>query len=196
MYRFNASDDDIKRAYRRIVLKHHPDKRKAQGEDVQQDDDYFTCIIKAYEILSVPSKRKSYDSIDREFDDTLPTQAEVEANFYGILSKQFELNSRWSEAKRKVPQLGSEESCRADVEKFYDFWYDFQSWREYSYLDEEDKEKGQDRDERRWIEKQNKMVRQKRKKEEAARIRALVDLVSTLICVVNLVNLVSIPGIQ
>lgn len=49
--RSNATDDDIKRAYRKIVLKHHPDKRKAQGEDVRTDDDYFTCITKAYEIL-------------------------------------------------------------------------------------------------------------------------------------------------
>lgn len=50
-YRFNASDDDIRRAYRKIVLKHHPDKRKAQGENVITDDDYFTCITKAYETL-------------------------------------------------------------------------------------------------------------------------------------------------
>lgn len=49
--RFNASDDDIRRAYRKMVLQHHPDKRKAKGEDVKTDDDYFTCITKAYETL-------------------------------------------------------------------------------------------------------------------------------------------------
>lgn len=51
IFRYNATDDDIKRAYRKIVLKHHPDKRKAQGENVQTDSDYFTCITKAYETL-------------------------------------------------------------------------------------------------------------------------------------------------
>lgn len=50
-HRYEASDDDIRRAYRRMVLLHHPDKRKAKGEEVITDDDYFTCITKAYEIL-------------------------------------------------------------------------------------------------------------------------------------------------
>ena len=44
--RFKASDDQIKRAYRQKVLKHHPDKRRGQGEDIREDDDYFTCITK------------------------------------------------------------------------------------------------------------------------------------------------------
>lgn len=71
---------------------------------------------------------------------------------------------------------GDENASRQDVDNFYNFWYDFDSWREYSYLDEEDKDKGQDREERRWIEKQNKDIRKKRKKEEMSRIRSLVDL--------------------
>ncbi|CAN7982183.1 unnamed protein product, partial [Ixodes pacificus] len=53
--------------------------------------------------------------------------------------------------------------------------YSFDSWREYSYLDEEEKEKGENREERRWIEKQNRAARQKRKREEMQRIRQLVD---------------------
>lgn len=85
------------------------------------------------------------------------------------------MNARWSERKG-VPSFGNENSTREEVERFYSFWYDFKSWREFSYLDEEDKEKGQDRDERRWIEKENKAARIKRKKEEMMRIRALVDL--------------------
>ncbi len=71
---------------------------------------------------------------------------------------------------------GDENASRQSVDNFYNFWYDFESWREYSYLDEEDKDKGQDREERRWIEKQNKDIRKKRKKEEMSRIRSLVDL--------------------
>ncbi|KAM7356477.1 dnaJ homolog subfamily C member 2 [Cochliomyia hominivorax] len=173
--RFEATDDDIRRAYRKMVLQHHPDKRKAKGEDVKTDDDYFTCITKAYETLGTPKIRRAFDSVDPEFDDSLPTQSDIENNFYESFQKYFDLNARWSE-KKGVPSFGNENSAREDVERFYSFWYDFKSWREFSYLDEEDKEKGQDRDERRWIEKENKAARIKRKKEEMMRIRALVDL--------------------
>lgn len=173
--RFHASEEDIKRAYRKIVLKHHPDKRKAQGEEINAEDDYFTCITRAYEILGNTTKRRSYDSIDHEFDDNLPTSSEIKEHYFEIFNIYFDLNARWSE-KKKMPKFGDEKAERKDVENFYNCWYNFESWREYSYLDEEDKEKGQDRDERRWIEKQNKVIRQKRKKEEMSRIRSLVDL--------------------
>ncbi|KPJ07530.1 DnaJ-like subfamily C member 2 [Papilio machaon] len=174
--RYKASEDDIKRAYRQKVLKHHPDKRKAQGEEIRSDDDYFTCITKAYETLGTPNKRKSYDSIDPQFDDSVPTSAEIKKEgFFKAFAKYFEMNARWSE-KRNVPLLGDDNSSREYVERFYAFWYEFDSWREFSYLDEEEKERGADREERRWIEKQNKAARAKLKKEEMARIRSLVDL--------------------
>ncbi|VDN25055.1 unnamed protein product [Dibothriocephalus latus] len=43
--RYRASDDDVRKHYRKLVLKHHPDKRRARGEDVKDEShDYFTCI--------------------------------------------------------------------------------------------------------------------------------------------------------
>jgi DnaJ family protein C protein 2 len=81
--------------------------------------------------------------------------------------------SRWS-IKKPAQKLGDDNSTFDEVNDFYVFWYDFDSWREYSYLDEENKETATDRDERRWIEKQNKAARAKRKKEETTRLRQLV----------------------
>lgn len=172
--RYKATDDIIKTAYRKMVLKHHPDKRKATGEEILADDDYFTCITMAYETLGTPLKKRSYDSVDPEFDDSLPSTGEMKDDFYATFTFYFNLNSRWSERKN-VPKLGTAESTREQVERFYSFWYDFKSWREYSYEDEEDKEKCSDRDERRYVDKINKAERLRKKKEEMSRIRQLVD---------------------
>lgn len=174
--RHAATEHDIKKAYRRKVLLHHPDKRRTAGEQVRDlERDYFSCITRAYEILGNPVRRRSYDSVDPEFDDDIPAScAESRNNFFATFRPVFEANARWS-TKRNVPSLGDENSSRDEVDRFYHFWYSFDSWREYSYLDEEEKEKGENREERRWIEKQNRAARQKRKREEMQRIRQLVD---------------------
>jgi len=54
------------------VLKHHPDKRMAAGEQVLPECDYFACIVKAFEILSSPTGRIAYDSVDHLFDNYVP----------------------------------------------------------------------------------------------------------------------------
>jgi len=175
-FRYKATEDQIKRAYKKKVLSHHPDKRRARGLPVKEgDDDYFLNVTRAYEVLGIPVKRRSYDSVDPEFDDDIPgSNLDAKEEFFETFACVFESNARFSN-KRKVPQLGDKKSTFEEVNNFYSFWYDFDSWREYSYLDEEEKEKGENREERRWIEKQNKAERQKRKKEEVTRIRTLVD---------------------
>jgi len=174
--RIRATDDQIKRAHRQKVLRHHPDKRKAAGEDIKIDDDYFTCITKAFEILGNPVKRRSFDSVDPLFDDDIPDvlKKEKQGDFLTVFTPIFDMNSRWS-IKTPVPKLGGDNASRTDVENFYGFWYDFESWREYSYLDEEDKEKASDKWERKEIERINKAQRIEKKKEEGKRIRKLVD---------------------
>ncbi|KAG8142531.1 hypothetical protein E2320_005756 [Naja naja] len=167
--RYKASQKQIKAAHKAMVLKHHPDKRKAAGEQIGEgDNDYFTCITKD------PMKRRAFNSIDPTFDNTVPSKSEAKENFFEVFAPVFERNARWSN-KKNVPKLGDMSSSFDEVDAFYSFWYNFDSWREFSYLDEEEKEKAECRDERRWIEKQNRAGRSLRKKEEMNRIRTLVD---------------------
>lgn len=173
--RIAATDDQIKKAHRHKVLRHHPDKRKAAGEDIKDDDDYFSCITKAFEILGNPQKRRSFDSVDPLFDDDVPEVLKnSKDDFFKKFGPRFSDNSRWSSVT-PVPGLGDMDSTREQVDRLYSFWYEFESWREYSYLDEEDKEKAGDKWERREIDKMNKAQRKEKKADEVKRIRKLVD---------------------
>jgi len=51
----DASPETIKLAYRRLALKHHPDRSGSSGNDS------FARIAAAYEVLGHPSRRKRYD---------------------------------------------------------------------------------------------------------------------------------------
>jgi curved DNA-binding protein len=54
----DASADEIKKAYRKLAMKHHPDKAKG---DKQQAEEKFKQISEAYAVLSNPEKKKEYD---------------------------------------------------------------------------------------------------------------------------------------
>lgn len=59
----NASTDDIKKAYRKLALKWHPDKNPDKKEEAERR---FKEISEAYEVLSDDKKRKVYDRYGKE----------------------------------------------------------------------------------------------------------------------------------
>ncbi|SPO25028.1 probable ZUO1 - zuotin [Ustilago trichophora] len=174
--RWKATQEQIKIAHRKKVLKHHPDK-KAGSSGLTSDDSFFKCIAKAHEILSHPERRRQFDSVDESIDDeAVPTGKESPEKFYALWGPVFERESRFSEPKNgPVPQLGDASSTREQVNEFYDFWYNFDSWRSFEYLDKEINEGSDNRDDKRYTEKKNRNERARRKKEDNARLRNLVD---------------------
>ncbi len=55
----NASDADIKKAFRKLAREYHPDVAK----DKKKAEEKFKEINEAYEVLSDPAKRKKYDEL-------------------------------------------------------------------------------------------------------------------------------------
>ncbi|MBI2421033.1 MAG: DnaJ domain-containing protein [Candidatus Levybacteria bacterium] len=53
----NASDAEIKKAYRKLALQYHPDRNKGD----KTSEEKFKEVTKAYEVLSDPQKKQAYD---------------------------------------------------------------------------------------------------------------------------------------
>ena len=67
----NSNEDEIKTAYRKLALKHHPDKNQGNPEAVEK----FKEISEAYSVIGDKDKRKQYDvmgSVDDNFGDEDP----------------------------------------------------------------------------------------------------------------------------
>jgi len=171
---WNFSPEDIKKAYKKISLSYHPDKIESKTEDeAKYNENRYKAIQKAFDTLKEKDRKLLYDS-KVEFDESIPGSDVDEEDIYEVFGEAFERYARFS-VKPNPPKVGNDNTSREDLEKFYDFWHKFQSWRDFSYLGEFDVEMADNREEKRWMQKQNQGIARKKKKEELARIRKLVN---------------------
>lgn len=184
---FSASAKQLKKAYQKAILVHHPDKlseaERAKAEAAQLDrsmeEPMFLKVQRAWDILSNPAKKRGYDS-QFAFDDSIPSafaKFESDEEFFETYAPVFDRNARFSN-KKPVPPLGDMSTPHAKVQHFYKFWTFFDSWREFTKFDEfkdGDLESAGSRYERRWMQRQNDIIRGKKKKEEIQRVRDLVE---------------------
>ncbi|KAK6464226.1 DnaJ domain-containing protein [Scheffersomyces coipomensis] len=169
--RFRATEDQIRRAHRKQVLKHHPDKKSASGGLDQ--DDFFKIIQKSLEVMLDSTKRQQYDSVD-EGANVKPPAAKSEYDFFEAWGPVFESESRFSK-KQPVPQLGGPELTKDEVDAFYSFWGKFDSWRTFEFKDEDVPDDTANRDHKRYIERKNIASRKKLKQEDNKRLIDLVE---------------------
>lgn len=79
----NASEAEIKKAYRRLAMKHHPDRNPGD----KSAEAKFKRIQQAYDILSEPQKRAAYDQFGHAGVD--PSAAAGAGGFYGTSGGNF-----------------------------------------------------------------------------------------------------------
>lgn len=172
-YRYKATEEQIKRAHRKKVLRHHPDKKAAAGST--EDDSFFKCIQKATEVLLDPVRRRQFDSVDERAEVEPPTKKQAQkGNFYKLWGSCFKAEGRFSKVQ-PVPKFGDENSTKEQVDDFYNFFYNFDSWRSFEYQDEDVPDDNENRDQKRHVERKNNNARKKKKTEDSARLRKLLD---------------------
>jgi len=173
-----ASQDEVKKAYRSLALTAHPDKLASVGEEeAKVVQERFVKIQEAYELLSDPTKRMQYDSM-LDFDDSLPRFKAGDEDFFEVFAEAFKRNARFS-VRRPVPDIGGPDSKPEEWKKFYNFWHEFQSWRDPLSLAQKDGEELCDlaeaecREEKRWMIRENNRIAKKYKQAERDRVAEL-----------------------
>ena len=168
-----ASEDQIKKSFRKLSLIYHPDKYE-EGKYNESAKAKWLQLGSAYETLMDKDKRRIYDST-MEFDDSIP-DATLGPNddFYDLWGPVFKRNQYWSTDQKKVVPFGDDSTPIKKVISFYNFWEGFVSWRDFKMDDEYDVMQAENRYEKRWMEKENKKMKSDLHKEEKQRVVKMV----------------------
>ncbi|XP_066458549.1 dnaJ homolog subfamily C member 21 isoform X3 [Eleutherodactylus coqui] len=201
--RRDCNDDDLKKAYRKLALKWHPDKNLDNAEEAAEQ---FKLIQAAYDVLSDPQERAWYDNhrdallkggADGEYqDDSLDLvqyftvtcysgYGDDEEGFYAVYRHVFDLVVK-EEKESKINDEGEEEyptfgDSQSDydtvVHPFYAYWQSFCTVKNFAWKEEYDTRQASNRWEKRAMEKENKKTRDKARKERNELVRELVAFV-------------------
>eukprot|EP01134_Creolimax_fragrantissima_P006363 CFRG6363T1 len=197
-----ADDNEIKKVYRQLARKNHPDKHP---EDPELYTKIFREIQGAYDTLSDKHERKWYDDhrdvilsggtgTDKTGGHGLDLYTYFSSScfsgfdddskgFYCVYRTVFEtIEIEDREANRdsniEYPTFGTRGSdYLSTVKSFYSFWEYYSSCKRFGYADEYNPLDAPNRMVRRMVEKENKKLREAEKKQYNERVRELVKFV-------------------
>lgn len=111
----SASEEEIKKSYRNLCKKYHPDLSK-------ESSDIFLEIQEAYETLSDPEKRKAYDKFGEDKIDFI--KEDLENKIFNNLLSLASPNSQKSKVFSLVKsQLDSEDNeCREEMVRLKEYY--------------------------------------------------------------------------
>lgn len=195
----DAGDEEIKKSYRKLALKWHPDKNQDNNEESTR---IFTEIQQAYEVLSDPQERAWYDKhreqIIRGGDDYVDNSVNLmkyfsasvycgygddEQGFYAVYTNAFRIIAKEdaefaTDDDLEVPEFGTSSSDYEEVvQPFYAFWQSYSTFKSYVWLEKYNIREAPNRRVQRLMEKDNKKIRDAAKKERNEEVRALVKFV-------------------
>ncbi|NXY87706.1 DJC21 protein, partial [Alcedo cyanopectus] len=198
----DAGEDELKRAYRRLALRWHPDKNLENAEEAAEQ---FKLIQAAYDVLSDPQERAWYDNhreallkggVDGDYqDDTLDLlhyftvscysgYGDDEKGFFAIYRQVFEkiakeeMEYMTEEDSEEFPMFGySQSDYDTVVHPFYAYWQSFCTQKNFAWKEEYDTRLASNRWEKRAMEKENKKTRDKARKERNELVRQLVAFI-------------------
>ena len=198
----DATDDDIKKAYRKLALQWHPDKNPARSEECTK---VFHEIGQAYEVLTDPQERAWYDKhreailrggdLDNYIDDALDLMGyfnpsvftgygDDENGFYEVYGTVFRKIAQEDDPYRdedddfKVPEFGNSQSSFEEVVRsFYGYWQGYCTLRTYVWVEKYDTRQAPNRPTQRLMEKENKKLRDAARRARNEEVRELVAFV-------------------
>lgn len=199
----DVNNDDLKKAYRKAALKWHPDKNLNDPELAKEQ---FQLVQQAYEVLSDTHERAWYDAhrdailkggLGGDYkDDSLDVFpyfttscfkgfGDDDGGFYSVYREVFNKiaaeDSEYMEdgdSDFEIPGFGKSTSdFKETVQPFYAYWQDYSTKKSFSWLDQCDIRDLPNRRIAKLVEKENKKIRDKARKERNEQIRNLVAFV-------------------
>jgi len=195
----DADNSQIKKAYRKLALKYHPDKNQGNEESVTK---LFREVQNAYDVLMDPQERAWYDkhkdailmksgeyednevSISEFFSPFCYTGFEDDDNgFYSVYGKLFkdisEEDYKFMNADEDdYPQFGDSKTDPVFVvQVFYGYWQSYSTKKTYVWEEEYDTRDAPNRWVRRKMEQENNKVTDQHRKDRSKSVQALVDFV-------------------